>query len=152
MKHPTLHDVDVDVTPFAADALSPATLTRAQKRDRWAQILEAHRGRVRAFDSIELVRPPRRGAMRADGSAVALAFADPVLRRAGLTGDSYADARGFFDLSHGDMHRLLCRCHIGASEPASATAARVRRLGESPLATVGRAWNGLARTLRARFV
>jgi len=146
MKHPTLHEVELDAAPVLAPML-----TRAEKRARWAELLEAHPDRVRSFDSIELIRPSRRAPMRADNSAMAIAFADPVLRQAGLSGDSYADGRAFFELSHNDMHKLMCRCHIGSSEPGRVSAARVRRLNENPFTVLGRGLAGMGRMLAARF-
>lgn len=146
MKHPSLHDVELDTAPIVS-----GPLTLAERRARWADLLEAHKDRVRAFDSIELIRPSRRAPMRAENSALAIAFADPVLRQAGLLGDSYADGRAFFALSHNQMHKLMCRCHIGSSEPGRVTATRVRRLGENPFATVRRGFVGLGRMLAARF-
>jgi hypothetical protein len=149
MKHPSLHDTQLDAAAFLGPA-PPAPLTRAEKRARWAEILEAAPSRVRAFDSIELIRPSRRTNMRADQSALALAFADPVLRNAGLGGDSYGEGRAFFELSHNQMHKLMCRCHIGSSEPGRVTAQRLRRLDESPFAPIGRAFAGMTRAISAR--
>lgn len=149
MKHPTLHDTELDAATFIAPV--PKALTRTEKRARWAQLLEAAPDRIRAFDSIELIRPSRRTNMRADQSALALAFADPVLREAGLTGDTYGEGRSFFELSHNQMHKLMCRCHIGSSEPGRTTAARLRRLGENMFAPMARAFADASRTIAARF-
>jgi hypothetical protein len=149
MKHPNLHDVDLALDPVAEIVDRP--LTRAEKIERWAQLLEAWPKRVRAFDSIELTPRAYRAPLRADGSALSVAFADPVLRADGLKGDSYAEGRAYFDLSHGDMHRLLCRCHIGATEASTRTAARLRRLHESPFAPVARLAQRVGQAITGRF-
>jgi hypothetical protein len=78
------------------------------------------------FAGTEFRLPSDRAVMREDNSPVSVAFADPTLRFHGLAGDSYGDATGFFDLSHRQMHRLICRCHHGR-HVSGKTAARVVR-------------------------
>ena len=69
-----------------------------------------------------------RAAIRADNSPIAYAYADPVLRASGLSGDTFGDARSFFELGTGEAHHLLCSCVNGRSVTGFATARRLRRL------------------------
>ena len=55
-----------------------------------------------------------------------MAYADPVLRAAGLEGDTVGDAAEFFGLSHEQLHDLLCFCHHGETVSASTASAQVR--------------------------
>jgi len=66
--------------------------------------------------------------MRAEGSALAVAFEDSYLRAAGLANDSYGEAKRFFELTDHQLHRMVCYCHVGASVNAGTTARYVRRL------------------------
>jgi hypothetical protein len=102
------------------------TMTRAERLERWAEALERRGGRVRALREIEFVPWSERRARREDSSALSVAFADPVLREAGLTGDRYEDALTFFELRDDEAHLILCSCHAGDTLSARAAAARVR--------------------------
>jgi hypothetical protein len=64
--------------------------------------------------------------MHSVGSPFSVAFDDPVLRAEGLTGDSYGDAKRFFELTDRQLHNIVCYCHLGASTSAEAAAGRVR--------------------------
>src|SRR3954453_17410703 len=137
-----------------ADILPPPDLprtpglSRRERLERWAESLGREPGRrLRARHGIECgtpyegppVRadaPPRarieagtpyeRLPCRADASPLAVAYADPVLRAAGLEGDTVGDAAEFFDLSHEQLHDLLCFCHHGGTVSASTASAQVR--------------------------
>ena len=141
MKPRDLHDIEIDII-----LVRTTTLTRAERLARWALLLERHDARIRTLDSIELVPRRRRNGMRAEDSALSIAFADPVLRDAGLEGETYGDVRAFFDLSHGDMHHLACRCHLGVAEQSRLTAARLRRMSAGPIARARDFMERLGRT------
>ena len=66
--------------------------------------------------------------MRGDGSPISVAFDDPVLRAAGLENDSYGEAKRFFELSDNQLHRLVCRCHLGATLNAANAAHHIRAI------------------------
>ena len=101
--------------------------SRRERLERWAELLEREPDRrLRALHGIEHGTPDERLAYRADGSPLAVAYADPVLRAAGLEGDTVGDAAEFFGLSHGQLHDLLCFCHPGGTVSASTAAAQVR--------------------------
>lgn len=128
MKHTTMTDLGE-----AAQITLPADMTVAERRARWAALLAEHPGRVLTLDWIEYTPRANRAPLRGDNSAFAVAFADPVLRAAGLRDDTYGAIRDFFDLSHGQMHMLACRCHLGRSEWPTRTARRLQTMTERQL-------------------
>ena len=117
-------EADVLTTP---DLPGTAELSRRERLERWAELLEREpERRLRALHGIEYGTPDERVAYRADGSPLAVAYADPVLRAAGLAGDTVGDAAAFFGLSHEQLHFLLCFCHHGETLAAASVAAQVR--------------------------
>ena len=116
-----------EAKPEAKLRTKPALSSRRARLERWAELLEHELGRrLRAIHGIEHVSPEARAALRADGSPLSVAYADPVLRAAGLKGDTVGDAAAFFGLWHGQLHHLLCFCHHGETLAAGTAAARVR--------------------------
>src|SRR6478672_7363780 len=95
MKHRTREQLSEVATIHPG--VGPA-LTRAERLERWAEALERRGGTVRALRGTEFLPWPERRAMREDGSALSVAFEDPVLRAAGLRGDRYVDGTAFFEL------------------------------------------------------
>ena len=119
-------EADILATP---DLPRTPELSRRERLERWAELLEREPGRrLRALHGIEYGSPEERVAYRADGSPLSVAYADPVLRAAGLAGDTVGDAADFFGLSHEQLHFLLCFCHHGEMLVASSVAAQVRTL------------------------
>ncbi|MXQ11124.1 hypothetical protein [Microvirga makkahensis] len=103
------------------------TLSKRERLDRWAELLEREPDRLlRTLDEIEWKPKAVRHAMRADGSALTVAFDDPVLRTAGLVSDRFGDAVNFFQISEHDAHIVLCSCHGGESMRSDEAARRVR--------------------------
>jgi hypothetical protein len=101
--------------------------TRRERLDRWAEILEKAPDRlVATLEEVEWKPAAEQLALRADGSALTIAYADPVLRSAGLLSDRFGDAVDFFELSAQDAHIILCSCHGGAVMRAEDAARRVR--------------------------
>ena len=84
------------------------------------------RAEFATLDEIEFKPKAVRRAMRADGSALSVAYSDPVLRADGMASDRLGDATAFFDLSDQDAHIVLCSCHGGATMRADEAARRVR--------------------------
>lgn len=109
----------------SADAVP---LTRFERLERWAALLEKYPGKVQMLHSTEFAAEPQRRTMRQDSSPIAVAFADPVLRLQGLAGDTYEDARQFFDLTNSEAHLVLCDCHAGAAISGRAAAMRIRQI------------------------
>ena len=104
-------------------------LTRVQRLERWAEALEREPDRVlTSIEEIEWQPEAERRAMRADNSALTVAFEDPVLRAEGLASDGLGDATAFFRLSEADAHFALCSCVYGQSMQAGVAARRVRMI------------------------
>jgi hypothetical protein len=112
--------------------VGPAERPRLSWRERllrWADVLDAEpTRRLKPLLRVELYAPTQRALVRRDGSPLALAYADPVLRREGLASDKLGDGRGFFGLTDGDVHALVCDCRYGGNMRAGDVARRVRAL------------------------
>ncbi len=103
-------------------------LSRTERLERWVELLERNPGqRLTTFYQTEFQTAETRDAMRADGSALAVAFDDSYLRASGLANDSYGEAKRFFELTDSQLHRMVCYCHFGANVSAGTTARYVRR-------------------------
>lgn len=145
MKHRTLEDLLVE-----ADVARATPMTRQEKLIRWADLLARLGTRaVPTLVSVEYMPKWERLGLRKDNSAISVAFADPVLRNAGLRDDTYGAALEFFELSHGQLHRLTCRCHFGPSAPADRVARRVREMSDSLSIRVAEQMARLARATRS---
>jgi hypothetical protein len=103
-------------------------MSRAQRLTRWAQLLERDPSRLlTALAGTEYRAPAERDVMRGDGSPISVAAADPILRDEGLKGDSYGEAKRFFELTDNQLHEIVCYCHVGAVMQASRAALSVRQ-------------------------
>jgi len=128
MKYAPLKEVEALASVAPADA--PA-MTRRERVLRWASVLDAEpTRRLKPLMRVELYAPPQRDLMRRDDSPLALAYADPVLRRAGLKSDRLGDARRFFGMSDGEIHALVCDCRYGGNMRAADVARRARALAD----------------------
>ena len=104
-------------------------MSRRERLERWAELLEQQPDRrLSTIEGTEFGSRREREAKRADHSPLTVAFEDPLLRTAGLRGDRVGDAVEFFDLSHGEVHRLVCYCHHGRTVSPGTVAARVRMM------------------------
>jgi hypothetical protein len=107
----------------------PQPMTRDERIKRWAMLLEANPDRqIHTLSEIETKHGRQRDALRADNSALTVAFEDPVLRSEGLQSDTLADAITFFKLSECDAHYVLCSCLNGQIMTAGAAASKVHGL------------------------
>jgi hypothetical protein len=105
------------------------TMSRCERLQRWAELLEQNPGRrLSTLHQTEYQPAATRAAMRGDGSPISVAFADPVLRSAGLENDSYGEAKRFFELTDEQLHKVICYCHFGATVNAATAAYHVRKL------------------------
>ena len=127
MKHQTSYELQ---SVAVVDRLGLIPLaTRTQRIERWAELLDRNPQRcLSALTGTEYVDPGVRERVRADGSALAVAFDDPLLRAAWLGSDTYGEAKRFFELSDWQLHDVVCSCHTGATMQANWAAARVRRI------------------------
>jgi hypothetical protein len=127
MKHQRLDHLSAraDVLPVTGRSLS-----RRQRLNRWGELLmRAPDEPLTALKWIEFHAGPERARMRAPGSPVGVAYADPALRSAGLGGDTLGDAETFFGLSGGETHFLLCDCHYRGGMNGRGVARRLWILG-----------------------
>ncbi|PVE23723.1 hypothetical protein DC522_14060 [Microvirga sp. KLBC 81] len=116
-------------------------LSKRERLDRWAELLEREPDRLlRTLDEIEWKPKAVRLAMRADNSALTVAFTDPVLRTAGLLSDRFGDAVNFFQISEHDAHIVLCSCHGGQFMRAEEAARRVRGIRSPSLWSLYFGW------------
>jgi hypothetical protein len=111
-----------------ADVLPAASLAPRDRLERWAELLERHPARLRAIPDVEHGGRHEREVRRADRSPLTVAYEDPVLRGAGLRGDTVGDAAAFFGLSHAQLHHLVCGCRHGMMLEPQVTAAELRAL------------------------
>ena len=118
-------EAEVSIEPlFARTAMS-----KRERLERWAVLLErAPERQLSSVEEIEYGTTAERQAKRADDSALAVAFADPVLRSQGLTSDRVGTAANFFELSHWEIHQLVCSCHYGRTMAAGTAAMRIRAI------------------------
>jgi hypothetical protein len=129
------------------DLLTIPCLSRHARLERWAEMLARQPERLCAIPDVEVGPEQDREARRADGSPLSVAYADPVLRAAGLRGDTVGDAAEFFGLSHAELHHLVCFCHYGRTIAPLTAAAQVRALGrgvEMPALSATRLAAGVA--------
>ena len=117
-------------------SLSPEPpLSINERLARWAEALEREPTReLKSLEEIEGKPKAERRDIRADGSALTVAFEDPVLRGAGLASDRLGDASDFFGLSMASAHYVLCSCVHGQTVQARDVAPRVRQLVASETA------------------
>jgi hypothetical protein len=127
MKHVVPEELNVLVR---ADPDYPRyALARTERLERWIELLERNpKRRLSPFYQTEFQAAGTRDAMRAEDSALAVAFEDPYLRASGLANDSYGEAKRFFEITDRQLHRMVCYCHVGAGISAGTTARYVRRL------------------------
>lgn len=130
MRHHPLAEVQ---TRARVQEAEPA-LTRRQRLQRWAELLLREDERpLRPLSFVEFYAPAERRRLRTDHSPLAVAYADPVLRNAGLDGDSLGHGQDFFGLSDRDTHYLLCDCHWHGRMTGKAAGKRVRLLANGDL-------------------
>jgi hypothetical protein len=123
--------------------LKPAVraLSKRERLDRWAELLERQPERLlRTLDEIEWKPKAVRHAMRADNSALTVAFMDPVLRAEGLASDRFGDAVAFFQITEHEAHIVLCSCHGGDAMQADEAARRVRGIRSPSLWSLYFGW------------
>ncbi|EJC83182.1 hypothetical protein Rleg4DRAFT_4922 [Rhizobium leguminosarum bv. trifolii WSM2297] len=106
-------------------------LTRRERIERWAESLErSPKPFLKTLHETEYQPIADRFAMRDDDTPISVAFADPILRAAGMEDDSYGEAKRFFELSDGQLHELVCFCHFGERVSAATVARRVRKIAD----------------------
>ncbi|TAX86317.1 hypothetical protein ELH97_31260 (plasmid) [Rhizobium leguminosarum] len=121
-------------------------MTRRERLERWAESLErSPRPFLKTLHETEYQPMADRLALRDDGTPISVAFADPILRAAGMENDSYGEAKRFFELGDEQLHDLVCFCHFGERVSAAVVARRLRKMsGSKPSGFFAqlRAWFG----------
>ncbi len=123
MKHQTLEELHevAEVEP------SFPTMTRRQRLEHWAMLLERNPERcLAAFPGTEYMTLGVRDKAQSLGSALSIAFADPMLCAQGLKNDTYGEAKRFFELADWQLHAIVCHCHVGGTMKAGWAAVQVR--------------------------
>lgn len=123
MKHTSLDEIRRVADTFPAES---GKMDRRARLERWATVLERHKGPVKPLYRIEYLAPQERALLRGDDTPLSIAYADPVLRAEGLASDRLGDAKAFFELSEHEAHHLLCDCHYGGTMTADGVASRIR--------------------------
>jgi hypothetical protein len=121
------------LTTQEIDALvsTSAAMTRAEKLLRWAALVRETKHNFLIFHRLEYFTADQLAETSHEYSAFAAAAKDPILKDAGLQGDTAADAMKFFELSQQDLHEFSCDC--GGAIDNAAMAARIEAIarGES---------------------
>lgn len=114
----------------ALNSAVPVTpMTRAQKLERWAQVLEKAACVVMA-SNLEHYDEARRNQLIWTASPMAYAAADPVLSDGGLKGETVGDVKDFFELTNEELHAFSCDC--GGSLTGKNMANRIRNIAAGP--------------------
>jgi hypothetical protein len=127
MQHRTLDEIG-QVAQVQSDLQLRPKMSRRERLERWAEMLDRQQGRrLRSLYETEyVINRLEHDAMRADNSPLTVAFEDPVLRSAGLQGDTLGDAMKFFELSRWEAHRIVCYCYHGLTISGREAARAVR--------------------------
>lgn len=125
MQHQTLEQLRT-IAEVSPETPQP-TLTRIERLTRWAELLERQPNRrLETLHGTEYRPAEVRETMRGSCTPISVAFADPVLRAAGLEGDTYGEAKRFFELTDWQLHDIVCFCHFGETMKASTAARSIR--------------------------
>jgi len=141
MEHRTFEDLHAVAETHR---INGAPMSRRERLERWAAALEQQPDRpVKLLRQVEYLSASVWPEARAEDSPLTVAFADPVLRHAGLAGDSLGHAERFFNLSHRQVHFLVCDCHFHGAVNAGRIATRVRMIARRP--TLSERWDAVRR-------
>lgn len=109
---------------LAALEVAAPTMTRNDKLERWASVVEKYQHYLIQFDRLEHRTPVERERCSQPGSALDLASQDPVLKDAGLTGGTVGEVKKFFELSDQQIHEFSCNCD--GSHSSQVVSSRIR--------------------------
>ena len=126
MQHQTQAELQ-RVAVVHPDQDRPAAMTRGERLQRWAELLDREPSRrLGTLHETEYQPAELRNNMRSLGSPMSVALDDSVLRNEGLTSDTYGEAKRFFELTDRQLHDIVCYCHHSTSMTAETAARRVR--------------------------
>ncbi len=113
----------------ALNAASPVTImTRAEKLERWAVLLEKCDHYIVMASNIEYMDQCSRDRASWTYSPMSVAAADPVLSDAGLKGQTIKDVKDFFEITDEDVHAFSCNC--GGEQTGAQMAGRIRNIAK----------------------
>lgn len=141
MKYERVGELESKAAVFESE-IGRKKLSRRERIERWASLLEQHSGALSPFFRTEYLSPEARKSLRANNSPLALAFNDPVLRADGLSGDTLGEGIAYFALPEQTAHRLLCDCHYGGTMTGRRVASRLRSVAGPGILT--RMWEWAA--------
>ncbi len=127
MEHRTLDEIRPVAQVIRLGAAS-SKMSRRERLERWATVLERYEGRLTPLIRIEYLPERERVLLRGDATPLTVAYRDTVLREEGLTSDRLGDTMAFFALTERQAHHLLCGCHYYGAMTAAGVAARVRSI------------------------
>lgn len=104
----------------------PAQLNARERLELWAKALDRHGGPLSALRRLEYLSSDELRAYRGGNTPLTIAYSDPTLRAAGLSGDSLGDAMDFFELNDRETHWLFCDCHYNGTMTGTVLARRIR--------------------------
>lgn len=125
MRHQSPRELAATATTYSQPLQQ--SMSRRERIERWAQVLDRHEGPLNALRQVEYLSPQERRAYRGVNTPLTVAFNDPVLREEGLASDRLGDAMDFFKLSDSEAHTLLCDCRYHGRMTGSGLAIRLRR-------------------------
>jgi hypothetical protein len=137
MKHRTLDEI-TKVAQIEPQDRDGARALRRLRLERFAQLLDQHKGQIRLLSRVEYLPRSQRLAMRQDESPLTIAYQDPELRRQGLDGDRLGQAMTFFGLSMREAHDVFCDCHYTGMITPNKVALRARSLARKK--SIGEIW------------
>src|SRR6266513_1300922 len=126
-------------------------MSRYDRLERWATLLErSPASGLTPFRDVEFLSSAARTGLQTANSPLAFAYADPVLRRAGLGSDRFGDGAVFFGLSRYQAHRVLCSCGYVGTMRATEVARRIRAIAARE--RLRRLWSERLRPAFARWL
>jgi hypothetical protein len=123
----------------------PIPMSRNDKLERWATLIERSSEPVRNFHHLEYLSEKDLDQLTVRHSAFAHAARDPVLKEAGLIGDKLGDSMRFFELSKEDVHDLSCDCFGHVSNHRAANRIRQLKSSQPPANIFSRLFGWMAR-------
>lgn len=108
-----------------------SSFNRHARLARWADLLERQPDRVLPLlTSVQFLKRCEWLDLRAEGTALEIAYKDPLFRIDGLKGDRVGEALRYFELSDSDACRIFCGSRRVRARSARATAHRVRNIAD----------------------
>lgn len=133
MEHRTLDEIKRTALTAPLETSAPK-MSRREKLERWAALLERHSGPLLPLMRVEYLPEYARKMLRGDDTPLTVAYKDPHLQAEGLKSDRLGDGMTFFELTDQEAHHLLCDCHYCGTMTGENVAARARFAANGPSA------------------